>query len=211
MGRLESIARGVEGRSTQAKMLAVTLLTLAIGLATGQNLGGDWPPFYDKHTASPLLHCPKNDETWKAPQEYLDMRTHDISNRDHGCADFPDKIEPTFHCTEFWIKNKLRWLAVYSIQQTNREQSGVIDAANYTTGKRCTRVNFPQQFASRPYVKLTQHAPCYNGGFEPNMVWIKTLDASGFEMCWVEWNQFSAFHRDHKINWYATTQITNYA
>jgi len=253
-------------------MLTVTLLALAIlGLASAQNqLDGDWPPFYDKHTASPLLSCPAYDETWKAPQEYLDMRTHDVTNRDHGCADFPDRIEHTFHCTEFWIKNrysaqnvkpnqillefqyhkdvhhqrkfvpavtwvqhvtpwkvhacaavpgghsfmalskgKLRWLAVYNIQQTSREQSGVIDAPNYTTGKKCTRINFPIQFDSRPYVKLTQHAMCQQAGFEPNMVWIKTLSATGFEMCWAEWNQFSAFHRNHKINWYATTQITS--
>jgi len=253
-------------------MLSVTLLALAIfGLASAQNqLDGDWPPFYDKHTASPLLSCPAYEETWKAPQEYLDMRTHDVTNRDHGCADFPDRIEHTFHCTEFWIKNrysaqnvkpnqillefqyhkdvhhqrkfvpavtwvqhvtpwkvhacaavpgghsfmalskgKLRWLAVYNIQQTSREQSGVIDAPNYTTGKKCTRINFPVQFDSRPYVKLTQHAMCQQAGFEPNMVWIKTLSATGFEMCWAEWNQFSAFHRNHKINWYATTQITS--
>ena len=57
-----------------------------------------------------------------------------------------------------------------------------------------------QQFFSRPHVKLTQHAKCHDdGGFNPAMIWIKHLTTTGFELCFAEWNQFSAYHQDNEI------------
>jgi len=255
-------------------MWSVTLLALAVGLASAAELH-DWPPHYDKSYASPKMACDDHsNDVWKAPQEYLERRRHDVQHRDHGCVTFPEHVHETYHCENFYIKNKfseqnvkpsqillefqyhkdvhhqrkfvpavtwvehvtpwkvhacaaipggksfdalnhgkLRWLAIYDIQQTNREQSGVLQHSNlnaFTTGHRCFHVDFPQQFFSRPHVKLTQHAKCHDdGGFNPAMIWIKHLTTTGFELCFAEWNQFSAYHQDNEIYWYAVTEIPN--
>ncbi|XP_057295241.1 uncharacterized protein LOC130623744 [Hydractinia symbiolongicarpus] len=43
---------------------------------------------------------------WKAPKEYLEMRSHHIQTRDHGCAEFPQEVEKPSHCVNIWIKNR---------------------------------------------------------------------------------------------------------
>ena len=45
---------------------------------------------------------------WKAPEKYLEMPHHNIETRDHGCIEFPEEVEATFHCEYIWLKNKFR-------------------------------------------------------------------------------------------------------